>query len=295
MENMKSHYLVLHTLREKMVLQLKCCSTMVSCILIPILLNGCANTNEIVHEEVAPISHDSKWDRAKSFQIEDYHLIIGVINDDKNLYVRVATTDYGLQEIITTSGCTIWVDADGTKTKIYGIHYPSRKLTEIADKSTSPPGPNRSNEKKDGAQLHQASEDLDIVLNGGDERTRITVSEALSLGLEADIKITRSYLLYDLKIPYTEIIAYHRSQISNIPQSIAIAFEIEGVTLVKDTKPEIAGSEHDNQRGQGRMGGGKRGGGGMRGGDKPERTEKTEDYGPAAKGTLEEWFIIELL
>lgn len=201
---------------------------------------------------------------------------------------------------VLTSGCTIWVAAAGSLAKIYGIHYPSIKLPEAAGQPTRPPAPNSSNEKRDGEPDQKVPQALEIVSNGSDRRMRITISEALSLGIEAGIINTNRYLMYDLTIPYTEIIAHHGSHMSRLPQSIALALEIEGVTPVKDERAEMVRPGGEEQRGQGGRGGGGRGGGGMggdsgmRGGDKPEDMERTESHGPGVKETLEEWFIVDL-
>ena len=233
---------------------------------------------------------ESKWDQAKSFLIKDYHMYLGVLSDDKNLYVHLLTTDNGIQQSIATSGCTIWVDAAGGFTKIYGIHYPATKLPEATEQTTRPATPDQ-----------QTPQALEIVSNGGDGRTRITINEALALGIEASTISTNRYIIYDLTIPYTEIIAHHGSQMSHLPQSIAIALEIEGVTPVKSEKSETVKPGGKGQRGQGGKGGGggMRSGGGMRGGDKPQEMERTESNEPkpnesGVKETLEKWFIIDL-
>ena len=99
---------------------------MVFFLLIPLLLNGCANTDVLkttAHEKSTSMRNDSKWDRAKSFQLEKYHMIVGILNDNNNLYIRVATTDSSIQQGIMTFGCTIWVNACVAARKKYMVFF----------------------------------------------------------------------------------------------------------------------------------------------------------------------------
>ena len=301
MENMKFTHNMLNTLIKNPLSPLTWCFWTAFVLLITIILTGCAATHtpqKKIQREKTTTRHESKWDRAKSFSIEGYHVYLGILNDDENLYIHLVTTDNDIQQSITTSGCTIWVDAAGGLEKIYGIHYPALTPPTDAEQPTGSPTPTSSNEKKAGAPDEQAPQTLEIVSNGGDERTRITINEAMSLGIKASIISTNRYLMYDLTIPYTEIIAHHGLQMSRLPQSIAIALEIEGVTPVKSEKSETVKSGSKGQKGQGggRRGGGMGGGGGggMRGGDKPKDIQKTESHKPVVKETLEKWFILNL-
>ena len=83
-------------------------------------------------------------------------------------------------------------------------------MPEAEGKPTSYPVPDRSSEKRNGALNQQEKYDMEIVLNNDNESSpvRICESEAWSLGIKADINITSRYLIYDLIIPYNQIVTH---------------------------------------------------------------------------------------
>lgn len=268
-------------------------------IMLILLSSGCTHTdvsNNLSDKNSAPKKEFSKWDVAKSFSVDDYHLILGILNDDNNLYIRVATTDSSLQSSFTRSGCTIWIDTESGKNKSFGIHYPTGKQS---DKTGQPTGPGASRELDEESAENFKS--LEIVFDRGKNIKTLSISEAKNMGIETDIQNKSGFLLYDLKIPFSEIYKLD-SDISILLQTISIGIEIEEIIPMMNEekgndKPQIGGGPSGSgQGGMGGSGGGSMGGkkGGMGGGSKPGSNVNSQKRPQKTNESLEKWFTVNI-
>lgn len=231
-------------------------------------LGGCA-PKEVERAAVEGQSvrekNESKWHFARKFHIYDYHIIIGVTNDDANLYVRLATTDTDVQKSIVQSGCTVWIDSGGGKEKQYGLLFPVR--SESVEERPAPKSP----------------------LPGEDAKV---------LGISAELKVKQGYLFYDLQIPYEQLGGGSRTTIADVSQMISVGLQLSEINRMekremRERQEDSGGSDTGMRAGMsGGKGGGKRAG--MGGGNRLGPPEQKNDSEQQSARALEEWFTFSL-
>lgn len=100
---------------------------MIYLLLLPALaLSGCKKmelSSAYPDREITVDGDYSDWQGALTY-LEKKNISVGLLNDDKYLYVCLATNDRKLQMQMLRMGFTLWFDAAGGSKKNFGIHYP---------------------------------------------------------------------------------------------------------------------------------------------------------------------------
>jgi len=201
----------------------------------------------------------------------DPHLIVkdevavNVMNNNDMLFLRFTTHDCVIQRQILISGLTIWLDGEGNKRKIFGIHYPTGATVSHFKQ---PLHGHHDGDEPPGDIMDQQSEDFlqDIEIFGPEryEHTRMVSSDKSIHGIRCHITSTKNYFVYELAVPLTRTDASNYGIALNKPKVICL-----GLETGKDEKKQrfdigIGGSP--DPRGDGEVGpgggpGGKPGGG----------------------------------
>ena len=166
---------------------------------------------------------NEEWPALSSFS-DDTRFSIGLLNDDQNLYVALATSETATSLQMLRQGLIVWFDGEGGKKKRFGIQYPvgnqaygpssggydrgggggyggsggseRRGGSGRSDGSGGRPDPNElwAQAEADG-RLSQ----LELLGPGKDDRRSLVVDRAAPI----EVKIGRSEgtVLYELKIP----------------------------------------------------------------------------------------------
>lgn len=66
--------------------------------------------------------NDREWQGAPQYYDDDRQFVIRVSNDAQAVYLCVATSDSILQRQLRMAGMTIWLDPEGAKAQVFGIH-----------------------------------------------------------------------------------------------------------------------------------------------------------------------------
>ncbi|MFA6471179.1 MAG: hypothetical protein WCU00_03975 [Candidatus Latescibacterota bacterium] len=240
--------------------------------LFALLFIGCGTT-EIVSKwcdrtiTIDGVDNGAEWENVRQF-FDEEKVTIGIMNDEKNIYLRLSTYDQKLQRQLLASGFTIWFDGKGGAKKLLGIRYPVKKMGKEGQMQggTRPPSDmtdaagrkNRTPMANAAAMLDTMVQaipnEIELIGPKKDESSSLSFVDAEKYGILCKISTAKGNLVYELQFPLsrTETCPYGIS--SKLVKAIGIDFE--------------AGKMERGQLGQGGMGGGRggMGGGGMGGG-----------------------------
>jgi hypothetical protein len=207
------------------------------------LLCGC-NSYEVESDwkdrEIVIDGDDGEWDESR-YIIKKENIVAGVMNDDEFLYFCIYTTDPQMSQKILRQGLMIWLNAEGTKKKGYGIRYPLQmSLQDIKQRSDQ----DRYSEAHKDFVGH-ITEKLEIV--GPDENIASRYSLHELKGLELSMKNMNGVLVYEIKIPLRYDPTYSFALDTELPSRIMVGFEIEKMDIA------FAGIKPDNSDINGKM------------------------------------------
>ena len=237
----------------------------VICVGFCLFICSCKNETIQLQRPVSEISIDgdaSDWENAPLQFVEDFNGMLGLANDDDNMYVVFKFSDGMLARKIRRFGATFWIDIEGDKNKQYGIRYASSK--ELADSLDvmRPMFQSENSEMKSRAPQLQAravEPGFMILINGEQEDLMAEKSKA---GPAASSNYEGGSYCYELRIPLPLAL--------KDDGKLGIGIEVGGISQddMKSMRSNMGGGDMGGRMGGGRMGGGRRGGG-MRGGSRP--------------------------
>jgi len=247
----------------------------------------------------------SEWDGAL-YSLDESRLLVGAFNDGDNLYLCLGTEDRGLERQVLSRGFTLWIDPDGGKKNVFGLHFPlghrfpgagrhpgglpgGERPSASGDSSMAPPPPAEANggDRDQGrpdwsrgasggesalAQVPDSTAPVEI-LHGNDPAQRFTVSDLQ--GMRMKLALHDEALIYELKIPLVHDAA-HPFAVGAAPgHTIGLGFETPKMERPAgfEQRPEGTGGSGGpgGEGGEGGEGGGHGGGGWGRGGGRGGR------------------------
>jgi hypothetical protein len=193
---------------------------------------------------------------------------VGLLNDDRMLYIRLSTQNRAIQRRILDAGLMVWIDETGGRDQAYGIHFPLPNLGTDRD-FEHPPEPGRRVEKgadrPDGPlpfpDLSRGN--IEITRPGKSEFSVIAADHSDPYGIRCRIGSTRGTLVYELQVPLIRDEKTATGIATNMPQMIGI-----GLVTGEESRPAPGwgdgGADRGGRRGPGGTGRGPEGrGGGM--------------------------------
>ena len=238
-----------------------------------------------------------EWHNAR-YTFEKQNVSVGLLNDDQDLYIRLATRSRNLQRQIMAAGFTIWFDAKGGDRKTLGIHFPLGMQTGGMGGSKQRGGMQGGEPPDDGGQFGEKPEggiteggqdqipagggrggmdsqeqsrkmleavqtEIEILGPGKDESYTVTIDEAQMMGIFCKMDNPKGNLVYELKIPLVITDAHPYGIGVELPKVVGIGLETGEMEMPQGRGP---GGGRGGGMGGG-MGGGPGGGmGGMGGG-----------------------------
>ena len=189
------------------------------------LLNGCSSDKELVSnfaaQEVKIDGTTSGWENTLQY-LSDNNVAVGFKNDNKYLYVCLATNDLSKVFPMFRSGLIVWFESD--KGETIGIKFP---LHNTMDRESMPQPGERNDNDNQGEFLHRMlaqQNELEVV---DEDKHLLTDMPAESKqGIEAKLGYNADRFIYELKVPLrNNNFAY---QISALPgENIKVKFETE--------------------------------------------------------------------
>jgi hypothetical protein len=211
-------------------------------------------------------------------------LSIGVRNDAQFLYVAIAASDPSARMLLGAAGFTLWWDPAGKEKKSAGISIPPTMaggrgmrgrggFGEPPDDAGQPPDrqgtpPERGREGQEnkegqppggrGGPALQPIGHIEMVGAGKDERRRLELAYARTIGLDVASSMSEGVLIYELRVPLPASESQPYAVRSAPGSTIGLGIESNQMP-----RPEGRGEEGRGRHGG--MGGGPPGGGGMGG------------------------------
>lgn len=85
--------------------------------------NGDKIQNQWADREIAIDGKYADWEGIAQYTLEDQNLVMGLANDETNLYLMFRGNDEQMARRIQMMGVTVWLDKENKKQKNYGICY----------------------------------------------------------------------------------------------------------------------------------------------------------------------------
>jgi len=254
-------------------------------------LVGCKGNkiqNQWVDQKIAIDGKYVDWEGINQSILEDQNIVVGIANDENNLYLMFRGNDERMARRIRMMGVTVWLNKEGKKKKDFGILYTGSTDLHVSYRSEtrSSDPKNRQMEERMQQMMEKQRENLPkpgmiMIIQGEDKNER---NEYSLDGPAAGSAYENGVFCYEFKMP--------------IPISIESGDEVKlGLELggMSDEDRKAMMQEMGGMRGSGGRRGGGMGGrpggmggrpGGMRGGERPS--------GGSGFEKQEMWFTIVL-
>ncbi len=235
-------------------------SYILALMIVLLMMNGCGDKNYESRWTDIPVSVDgdnSDWSESSLTYFDKMQLVMGISNDEENLYVIYKFNDIALARRIQMRGVTLWFNADGKKNKNFGIQYygdPSVNLMNPEQAGFS----NLSDEQR--AEFKTMPTDLLGMVIVNDNSENIPLPTSNMNGISAMVRQTDGIFTYEFKVPLTT--SEGRPYAINAKPGQKISFGLElGQPDMKEMqrmRSQMGGMDPGNggMQGRGRAGGG---------------------------------------
>ncbi len=191
------------------------------------LVFSCAQTKLTSHwagEQIEVNGNRDDWQDRLRF-IEKNKVALGIANDDENLYFCVVVSDPAVTRQMVMRGLTVWLDPNGGQSETYGIKYPIGLMSQnpgmrpqMMQDRQSP----AEAERRDPRQfLQRMLTDCEVIDKTG-KSSQLSIQTEAPLhfrlpaqnndrGIELQIRQTDELLVYEGKIPLSEIVRKEES------------------------------------------------------------------------------------
>ena len=177
------------------------------------LMAGCKTlefTSRWKNKDVVIDGKNTEW-KDSLYALDEHETSVGLINDERFLYIGLITINRDYQRQIMRSGLTVWFDRKGGEDKKFGIHYPLgfggsgsqqglRQNTGDEGSSGEAGGDRPAESQMDNPR--PLFDELEIYGPGDGEHHRMTAAE--TGGIDVRVGITNGVLVYELKIPLAD-------------------------------------------------------------------------------------------
>lgn len=140
------------------------------------------------------------WLGAK-YYFEDYALSVGLINDEKYLYVSIITENPMVRAQIMRQGLTVWLDPKGGKNKTFGIQYPlgRQENEQEAERMDPQDVMDEAAREKMMEKFRAALSELEVLGPGEKVMEKLPVEKAR--GIDVEVRDAAGTFVYELKVP----------------------------------------------------------------------------------------------
>jgi hypothetical protein len=140
---------------------------------------------------------NEEWDGAMHI-FDSEHVDVGLLNDERCIYLGLFAGDRDRQTQMLASGCTVWLTADGKRAKKFGVRYPHGLPAEAR----------RDFAREWGKHGPEAAVASTHALDGTAELVNADgplMATAADDSVQVAVKPYRDSLIYELKVPLARI------------------------------------------------------------------------------------------
>lgn len=238
-----------------------------------------------------------EWKRAR-YNFEDDKAIVGLLNDNDTLYLRISVRDEMVQRGVLLGGLTVWFNETGDKEKTVGVRFPLGKSERMGSRGSSQGQPPSSDDDQDAPGMEPPDErvppdgdagelpgpvredvagprgtnrriaipdalhdTIELIWPDGVATVRLSSEEAMEQGVEYRIGNTRGNMVYELSVPLYGVEDGMWSVCRGRPGIIGIGLETGEIDMTgRRGRGEVGGRDGTGGGGMfGGMGGGRRG------------------------------------
>ncbi len=169
-------------------------------------LSGCATTHKMTSTGFSGAGmiidgSDADWPTPLQYYDKSDQAGVRVMNDRKSISICFSADEIKLKKKLMMTGLTFWLDPEGGKNKVFGVHIITRE---------SPRGPLPGREKPDNARVNKKGapgfefpNGLDVTYPHTTGPLRMTIAEARNVGIEAVSKAgTDGKIVVEAKIRF---------------------------------------------------------------------------------------------
>jgi len=230
--------------------------------------SGCSQlelTSRPLDRDIVIDGRHEDWQDALTY-LKDHNLSIGILNDESDIYLCLATSEMGLESRFVMQGLLLWFDGRGGTDKTLGIRYPmGMRLKE----RQPTPGDRPDSESPQNTPYQMSLREMEIIGPEEGERHHFTIAEIE--GIQAKARSSQGMFVYEVKVPLQQT------------EATQFAIGAEGKTIGMGLETAEPDRERFNRRPQdvnggnvppGRPGIGEPGRGGFGGGRRPPAFEQ---------------------
>ncbi|MCK5051078.1 MAG: hypothetical protein KAS53_05025 [Candidatus Cloacimonetes bacterium] len=236
-----------------------------SVLVVAVLLTGC-NSIELQSSwkdrTVIIDGNDEDW-KDQKYYIREKNITVGVMNDERYLYLCFYPTNRKLSELLLKQGLTIWFNGEGKRKKDFGIKFPLGLKNMVKDRSKIDSNFRDIEPEMMEKMVNEMSNKLEIL--GSEKNNGKTVGIKNLVGVEIALGVQKGVFVYELKIPYKHNQVYSATIGAEPGSEICLYFEtseidFEEMNSQMDNRPSSMDSGMSGGKGSGRGGGGRSGG-----------------------------------
>ncbi|MBU1233326.1 MAG: hypothetical protein KKD01_02455 [Proteobacteria bacterium] len=166
-------------------------------------LSGCDDTVNLKSQwRTRPITIDGSgadWSETGQYLDEKSRVLISVMNDEDNIYVRLLLRSKESQMMFLRAGAITWIDDAGGTRKKFGVQFPLAKQNHFMR------GTMRDYKPRNSMQdlLEDSKQTLSILKSQEDcgQVPTIFMSEAAEMGVYVSLGMEADYMIYELQVP----------------------------------------------------------------------------------------------
>ncbi len=244
----------------------RCSSFLLPLLLFAAIQMGCSRTLRLEstwrNRDIKIDGRSEDWLGLK-YYFEGISVSVGLMNDERNLYVSLITDNRMVIGQIMTQGLTFWLDPKGGKNKTFGIKFP---LGRREGERMTPESMQNLGREEMMERFQKSLAELEILGPKQEVVEKLPVDEAK--GIDARIRTEGGLLVYEIEVPLSPSEQHPYAVGAKVGDTIGFGFDSPKLEMQRPGGMTGGGRGGGPPRGMGGMGGMPPGGMGFR---MPER------------------------
>jgi hypothetical protein len=258
---------------------------------------GCAADKVTCHwrgYDIVANGYENEWQGSPQYYDKDRQVALRVTNDEEALFLCFSTSNRALKTRLLMTGLTVWIDPNGDKEQIFGIHLPGQDI-KGPERGPRPgagalrPADHRTErtENEEKPPVSEPLHDLEISYWGATGPLKMSIDEVRRTGMDIGVgQPGDGRLIYEFNIGFKAA-----PSLSGLKPGMVVGIGIQAGASKQDTHKRRASADRMGQGGPGDLGG-PGSGGGLRTGGSGHEPEKP---GPGDRGDrFEIWMQVQL-
>ena len=175
---------------------------LLSVLVVAALLTGCNSIglqSSWKDRKIVIDGNDEDW-KDQKYYIRDKNITVGVMNDERYLYLCFYPSNRKLSERLIKQGLTIWFNGDDKKKKDFGIKFPLGLKDGVKERSKRDLNYKEIEPKMIEKLMTDMFNKLEILDSNKNDEKIVEIKNLV--GMEIALGVQKGVFVYELKIPY---------------------------------------------------------------------------------------------